>query len=56
MGASAPRRERNIFKETDIYTIEKADGTRDLHLEHGWGDSRTGSLGFCATESVSSSS
>lgn len=25
----------NIFKETDFYTIEKADGTRDLRLEHG---------------------
>jgi hypothetical protein len=25
----------NIFKETDFYTIKKADGTRDLTLEHG---------------------
>jgi hypothetical protein len=25
----------NIFVETDFYTIEKADGTRDLRLEHG---------------------
>ena len=25
----------NIFKETDFYTVEKADGTRDLSLEHG---------------------
>src|SRR5690606_25175569 len=32
-----PRRRApsNIFKETDFYTIEKADGTRDLSLEHG---------------------
>jgi hypothetical protein len=32
-----PRRRApsNIFKETDLYTIEKADGTRDLRLEHG---------------------
>ena len=25
----------NIFKETDFYTIENADGTRNLDLEHG---------------------
>lgn len=25
----------NIFTETDIYTIERADGERDLRLEHG---------------------
>ena len=25
----------NIFKETDFYTVEKADGTRDLSFEHG---------------------
>lgn len=25
----------NIFTETDIYTIERADGSRDLRLEHG---------------------
>lgn len=25
----------NIFTETDIYTIERADGERDLQLEHG---------------------
>ena len=25
----------NIFKETDMYTIERADGSRDLRLEHG---------------------
>jgi Protein of unknown function (DUF4238) len=25
----------NIFKETDLYTIPKADGERDLRLEHG---------------------
>lgn len=25
----------NIFTETDIYTIERADGDRDLRLEHG---------------------
>jgi Protein of unknown function (DUF4238) len=32
-----PRRRApsNIFKETDFYTIENADGTRDLRLEHG---------------------
>lgn len=25
----------NIFKESEFYTIKKADGTRDLRLEHG---------------------
>jgi len=29
------RAPKNLFKETDFYTIEKADGTRDLRLEHG---------------------
>ena len=34
---SNPRKKApsNIFKETDFYTIEKTDGTRDLRLEHG---------------------
>ena len=34
---STPRKKSpsNIFKETDFYTVEKADGTRDLSLEHG---------------------
>lgn len=34
---SNPRKKApsNIFKETNFYTIEKADGTRDLSLEHG---------------------
>lgn len=32
-----PRRKApaNLFTETDIYTIERADGARDLRLEHG---------------------
>lgn len=34
---SNPRRRApaNLFTETDIYTIERADGERDLRLEHG---------------------
>jgi hypothetical protein len=33
-----PRRKSpsNLFTETDIYTIERADGGRDLTLEHGF--------------------
>lgn len=33
-----PRRKApsNLFTETDIYTIERADGGRDLTLEHGF--------------------
>jgi hypothetical protein len=35
-GSNARKRApSNIFKEPDLYTIEKADGTRDLRLEHG---------------------
>lgn len=28
----------NLFTETDIYTVTKADGYRDLYLEHGFGE------------------
>jgi hypothetical protein len=31
----------NIFTETDLYTIDKADGTRDLRLEKGLGELET---------------
>jgi hypothetical protein len=38
-GANARRKSpANLFTETDIYTITKADGRRDLYLEHGFGD------------------
>jgi len=35
-----PRRKApaNLFTETDIYTIERADGERDLRLEHGFSE------------------
>jgi hypothetical protein len=29
-----PKAPANIFKETDLYTIKKANGERDLRLEH----------------------
>ncbi len=37
---SNPRRKApgNLFTETDIYTIEREDGGRDLRLEHGFQD------------------
>lgn len=37
---SNPRRKApaNLFTETDIYTIQSADGGRDLRLEHGFQD------------------
>jgi hypothetical protein len=34
-GNARNRAPTNLFEETDFYTIEKADGTRDLRLEHG---------------------
>ena len=38
-GTNARRKSpANLFTETDIYTITKADGQRDLYLEHGFGD------------------
>ena len=35
-----PRRKApaNLFTETDIYTIERADGERDLRFEHGFSE------------------
>lgn len=35
-----PRRKAlaNLFTETDIYTIERADGERDLHFEHNFSE------------------
>ncbi|WP_225934728.1 MULTISPECIES: DUF4238 domain-containing protein [unclassified Cupriavidus] len=40
---SNPRRRApsNTFTETDLYTIEKADGTRDLRLEQGLSELET---------------
>lgn len=35
---SAKKSPRNIFVETDMYTIRRADGSRDLVLEHGLGE------------------
>jgi hypothetical protein len=38
-GTNARRKSpANLFTETDIYTITKADGQRDLYLEHGFGE------------------
>lgn len=35
MTAQKRKAPSNIFKETDFYTIENVDGTRNLDLEHG---------------------
>ena len=38
-GTNARRKSpANLFTETDIYTITKANGQRDLYLEHGFGE------------------
>jgi hypothetical protein len=34
-GAHRKKAPANIFTETDLYTIKRADGSRDLRLEHG---------------------
>lgn len=33
-----PKAPSNLFTETDIYTIERANGERDLRLEHGFSE------------------
>lgn len=41
-GSNAKRKApENIFHETDMYTIHRADGTRDLVLEHGLNELET---------------